>query len=267
MRLLALPHRTVELLAEPPAVGDLVCFPGYTKVSWRRVLEVGGDRLRVRGDVAPREDGWIDARLAIGRARPPGMLSIDTLAHLAPSVWTQGLYQLATLLANARARAAHIRRRRRAPRSEPDAIRVLTEADRELYAQFHKERSDSEGVVRALPEPCDSPIAVGLFSGHSDLVGTQILEWHSKEACYFHTFYVTPSARGMGVGGRMKAFAIATAKIHGAKRARCFVHARNAQSIAANTRAGMRLTGEWLTERDDPLSTMTHQLVEMAIDL
>ncbi len=263
LRLLALPHHSLEIVAEAPGVGDLVVFPGRSKLAWRRVLEVRGDELRVRSEVAPRDDGWVDARRAIGRART--VPSIGALAAIAPSAWTRGLYAMAVLLAHARTHAARIRRRRGG--LDDYGLRVLTEGDRALYARFHELRSDADGVTRELPPACLAPIAVGLFSSRGELIGTVLMAWPSPADCYFHALFVAPSARGRGGAARLKAFAIRTAKECGARRAYSYVHARNAPCIAANVRAGMHLTGAWLTEGDDPMSAMTHQLVEMAVEL
>jgi GNAT superfamily N-acetyltransferase len=245
--------------------GDLVCFPGRSKLAWRRVLGVKGTKLRVRPDVAPREDGWVDSSTALGRMRL--RVSVDALAHVAPSAWTHALYSLATLALEVKALTAQLRLRRSDQVVESHAMRVLGEQDRELYARFHAARSEADGVARALPASCGYPVAVGICGVPGELIGTQLMEWPSPDDCYLHTFFVAPSARGKGVGAGLKAFAIATAKAHGARRARCFVHARNMPSIAANVRAGMRVTGEWLTDPHDPLSAMTYQLLEMAIDL
>ena len=230
---------------EPPRVGRAVCLRSGGRITYRRVLEVNGKELLVRGDVAPfaeRFDGEV-----VGSVRPR---LVDRIASIDPKRFTAANWRAA--LATAHILAA---RRRLSPRR----------GERVPFTTAILAASEWPGVRAFWLRACgrELPVAwqthqhvIGLFV-KGELVGVNVQLVASETSFSAYTL-VDRRYRGIGGGRRMIEHALTLAEERGLSSMYVHINARNLPSIRAYRRAGF-VKKQWWSDESDPLASAERQ--------
>ncbi|MCW5834091.1 MAG: GNAT family N-acetyltransferase [Labilithrix sp.] len=234
-----------ELVIEDadPEVGRAVCLRSGGRLAFRRVLEVHGGELVVRGDVAPFEERWCGE--VVGCVRPR---VVDRLAAIDPRRWTAANWHAAVATAHLLAARQKLR-----PRRDVRFTTAVLDAD------------DWPGVRAFWRRACGRELPVGwqthqhvigLFDGDG-LVGANIQLVAGMTSFSAFTL-VDRRYRGLGGGYRMILHAVSLAEVLGVASMYVHVNARNLPSIAAYRKAGFERKG-WWSDEADPLASAERQ--------
>ena len=243
------PGREILLARRPPKRGDLVCLAGAKRLVWRRVLEVRGEEVRLRAEVAPFEDGWHRGILAC--VETCGLLS--RLAALAPGLWTAALWQVALAVSRLKGLAANL-----TAGTLPDGLetRLLAPGDAPAFAALQEK---ARGFMPpALPE---GSITLGLFQGPV-LIGAICATPEGAGWSPWMVLVIDPAYRGRGCGRRLLEAFLAESKRRGIRRVICLPPARHRASRGMVFGAGFRWTGLWWRGGADPFEAAERQLLE-----
>lgn len=236
---------------DAPAKGRAVCIRSGSRFAFRRVLEVAGLRLRLRGDIAPFEDVWTGDVVGCVVPRP-----IDRVAALWPEAWTAMGWQAAV----ATARAMQLKRKLTRPAAVALRTQVLVDTDWPDVRAFWKRACGHELPLDAQPQQH----VIGLFDGRV-LVGANIYLAFGSSAFSAFTL-VDRRYRGIGGGRRMLLHAIDETTQRGFDSMHVHINVRNLPSIAAYERVGFRRRGWWRDEHD-PLAAAERQSLVLERDL
>lgn len=236
---------------DKPTRGRVVCIHSGGRFAFRRVLEVDGKRLRLRGDAAPFEDYW-DGDV-VGCVVPR---AIDRLAAVAPEAWTRAGWQ--ATMATAHARRLH----RKLRRPTPIAMRteVLTDKDWPAVRVFWKHACGRELPLQAQTHQH----VIGLYDGDA-LVGANIYLAFGSSAFSAFTL-VDRRYRGIGGGRQMLSHAVEETKRRGFESMYVHINVRNLPSISAYERVGFQRRG-WWSDDNDPLAAAERQSLVLERDL
>lgn len=240
--------------------GRIACLSTGSRVTFRRVLAVDGQRVFVRGDVAPFADGWFAN--VIGCVDEPA--SPFLIARIAPVLWTSSAWHLARGVALARAMGVGAR---------PVAAETAGLSTRTLCA------TDGDALIALLVESHGGPperysreinlaaSTVGLFSPNAQLIGRCAVTKGEGDVAESEALVVHPLWRRCGGGALIMRAIVELARGNGARVVRATVAARNLPSRRTLLRAGFRETGRWVRAGDDPLLAAERQLLETEVVL
>ncbi len=228
---------------EPAEVGRAVCVVSGGRLAFRRVLEVRGQELRLRADIAPFEEWWGGPIVGCVKARV-----IDRIAAVAPEVWTRGNWEAALVYARVLAARNRLARRRHVVFTS----RVLEPGEWSRVREFWREACGRELHAKADARQ----FVIGLFDGER-LVGANI-HLVFGDQCYSAFTLVDRRYRGTGGGIWMIEHSLRVARER--KLASMYVHinVRNLPSIRAYQRAGF-VKKDWWTDPTDQLASAERQ--------
>lgn len=228
---------------DAPTIGRAVCLVSGNRFAFRRVLEVRGRVLRVRGDVAPFEERWEGD--VVGCVVPR---VLDRAAAISPERWTRAGW----CAAMSTAQALQLKRCFKRPMSVEFRTELLTAEDWPAVRAFWRRACGRELPVAAQARQH----VIGLYHG-PDLVGANIYLAFGKTAFSAFTL-VDRKYRGIGGGSRMLAHAVREAKRREFDSMYVHINVRNLPSITAYRRAGFVRRG-WWSDASDPLASAERQ--------
>lgn len=246
-----------DALGTSVRVGDVVCVRSGQRVTWRRVLDVRGERAFLRGDVAPFADGWFAAEGAAAAAELLGRVRtrrLDALARVSPSRVVRTNWLAALAIAQAKAT-----KRRLTSRSlhlgDTLRTRLLAPSEWDRVQAFWRRASGRELPLTA-PR---AAYVVGLFAEDAggrpsvDLVGVNVQLVTGEESYSAYTM-IERGYRGVGGSRLLLDESLRVAEALEIRRVYVHIHARNVPSLAAYRRARFRFSHWWADETDPLLS-------------
>lgn len=236
--------------------GDVVCILSGPRITWRRVLEVRGGQVFVRGDVAPFADGWLGADPAFGQARIIGRVERrphDWPARVDSTRFVHANWMAAMALGRFKAARRRFGSRQKPVLRVPFRTKLLSPSEWPSVLSFW-ERASGRSLPLAAPR---GAYVVGLFAEHTRLVGVNIQLVTGDEAYSAYTM-IERGYRDSGGSRLLLDEAIRVAEALEIARVYVHIHARNVPSLAAYHRAGFRFS-HWWTDDADPMLSAERQ--------